>query len=451
MQSQRTSLVQEQQLKLNPRMIQALRLLALPLLDLSEEIRQELEENPALELVEDGASVSLDTLESEREQAESDHESLYDGEYSDSSYDGNMAAGSDRMAFLQQAVASEETLQQHLLSQLGLLPLDDEEMVIASRLIQNLDDNGFHILPPEELCPECPPEQLARILSHLQRLDPPGTCTANYRESLMVQAMLSPEPPKGTLEILRDHFSDLESRNHAILRKATGLSEEAISAVLEFIRTLQPFPGRAFSGAGIRYIVPDLAMWLEDGEIKIRLNDGTIPKLSISRLYEELASHTVRGDAEKFARENVERARFFIDAVRRRNETLLKTAYAIAEHQQDFFTMGPRGLKPLTLKDIAAKIGMHEATVSRIVNGKYAQTDWGVMELRRFFTNAVSANTQGGTLSKEAVKAEIVKILDELAGKGAKVTDRILAEMLHQRGIEVARRTVAKYRAELGR
>lgn len=454
MQLQRPVLVQEQQLKLNPRMLQAIRLLALPSQELAEQIRQELDENPALEIVEDASEVSLDFINDRIDESSRSSESLYEAEYSDEAF-GFSTKQNDPMIIMEQTIATDESLQDHLISQLGLLPLSPEEYRLAERLIQNIDENGFHILPPQEICPDCDPETLERVLSLLQRLDPPGTCTSDYRESLLVQAKLNQNAPPGVIEILTNHFKELQARNHAAIRKALGLDERSLMKAIEFIRTLDPFPGRQFSKERPRYIVPDLAMWLEDGEIRIQLNDGMLPRLGINRLYEELAAKNPKGarngsiEAEKFAREKVERARFFINTIRRRNETLLKTAQAIAEAQRDFFIEGPRGLKPLMLKEIADKIGVHEATISRVVNGKYVQTDWGTFELRRFFSNAVNQDS-GENISKEAAKAQISQIIKELHARGEKISDRIIMEILARQGITIARRTVAKYRSELG-
>jgi RNA polymerase sigma-54 factor len=446
---QRPVLAQQQQLKLSPRMLQSIRLLALPLQELTEQINQELEENPALELLTGTEEVSLDVMEASIDTTYDSDDNLREAEYSDDAFGFN-TEGNDRNTIIEQTIAIEESLQEHLISQLGLLPLSEEERSIAERIIQNTDENGFHILPPSELCADSDPETLRRILSLLQRLDPPGTCTSDYRESLMVQAEIASNAPPKTLEVLSQHFENLQSRNHGTIKKALGLDDRQLGRIMEFIKTLNPYPGRAFSKARPRYIVPELAMWLEDGEIKVRLNDATIPKLGINRLYSELASRSSRGEAEKFAREKVEHARFFIDSIKKRNATLLKTAFAIAEAQKDFFINGPKALKPLSLKDVAEKINVHEGTVSRVVNGKYVQTDWGTFELRRFFTNAINREN-GENTSKEGVKAEIAQIIGELESKGQKISDRIISEILAQRGISVARRTVAKYRSELGK
>ncbi len=430
-------------------MLQAIRLLALPLQELTEQIHQELEENPALELLSESGEMSLDLMEASIDPSKDNDDSLHEAEYSDDSFGFN-SEDNDHNAIIEQTIAVEESLQEYLMSQLGLLPLSENERRIAERVIQNLDENGFHLVPPQEVCPECDEAALNRIVGLLQRLDPPGTCTSDFKESLIAQAIISSNTPPKTIEVLSDHFENLQSRNRAAIKRALGLDDRQLDRIIDFIKTLNPFPGRSFSRARTRYIVPDLAMWLEDGEIQVRLNDETVPKLGINRLYGELAARTTRGEAEKFARERVESARFFIDSIYRRNETLLKTAHAIAHVQKQFFIEGPKAIRPLALKEIAEKIDVHEATVSRVVNGKYVQTDWGTFELRRFFTNAVNQEN-GETTSKESVKAEVAQIMSDLEKSGEKISDRIITEILARKGITIARRTVAKYRGELGK
>ncbi len=322
MQSQRPVLVQQQRLRLNPRMVQSIHLLTLPLQELTEQINQELQENPALELLTGSSEISLDFMESHIDKMAEKENSLNEAEYSDDIFGFN-TDDIDHNAIIEQTIATEESLQEHLLSQLGLLPLNEQERKIAERIIQNIDENGFHILPPSELCNDCDPETLNRLLYLLQRLDPPGTCTSDFRESLIVQTEISPSAPPKTIDVIKDHFEDLRLRDRSSIKKALGLDDRQLDRIVEFIRTLEPFPGRSFSKARPRYIVPDIAMWLEDGEIKVRLNDDFVPKLGINRLYSELASQPAKGEAEKFAREKVENARFFINSIKKRNSNIV--------------------------------------------------------------------------------------------------------------------------------
>lgn len=453
MQVQRPVLVAEQRQKLNPRMLQSIKILAMPVVELAEEIRAELETNPALEMIEDRSEVSLDAYEeAKRDDAEGWEDDGTD--YGPSpSYESDGQEDAKRK-FLEGAVALPETLQQHLLAQFRILPLSAADKELGERLIQNLDDNGFHQVKPEELCPSaCSDSKLQKIMALIQGLDPAGTCTAGYKESLLVQAAMDPDAPAGVLDILGEHLDSLEKGKHAEIKKSLKLKDAQFDAAFAYIKTLSPFPGRRFSNEKTRYVVPDLAIRLEDDEFVIELNDEIIPVLGINSFFAELSKDKDKGrEALAFARGNVEKAKFFIGSIRQRNATLVKVAAAVAKFQARFFREGPQAMQPLTLKDVAEEVGVHETTVSRLANGKYVQTEWGILELRRFFTNAVSSTGDkgAGTHSKEGVKATLKKILEDEANSGrAALSDRELMAILAGRGIKIARRTVAKYRGEL--
>lgn len=452
MQEQRTALVTEQRQTLSPRMLQSIKILALPVAELTEAIQQEIEANPALEIVEDRSVDSLENFNEEKADPEGSTLEDRDGEYSDSGYTSYDGDEDSQRKFLEGAVALPETLQEHLLNQLHLLNIPQEQQEIGERLIQNLDDNGFNIIPPKELCASTSEETLNEVLNLVQSLDPTGTCTANYQESLLVQANLDPDAPEEARLILRDHFQDLEKGKHADIKRALGLREPRYSAVIDYIKTLSPFPGRAFSTEQTRYVVPDLAVRIEDNEFVIELNNELIPVLGVNPFFAEVAtSSDETKDTVAFAKRNVERARFFIGSIQQRNATLLKVAQSIVKHQRRFFIEGPTAMQPLSLKEVADDVGVHETTVSRVVNGKYVQTEWGIFELRRFFTTAVPSSASSGPQSKESVKEVIRGILEQhaLSTANSKLSDREIADMLARRGIKIARRTVAKYRNEL--
>jgi RNA polymerase sigma-54 factor len=429
-------------------MLQSIRILALPVVELTELIQTELETNPALEVLEDSTEESLDTYSEEKAQ---EVEDPWEGENTDFSYDSSSGDEDSKRKFIEGAISLPETLQEHLLTQFSLLSTDPDMRKLGERLIQNLDSDGFHVIPPEELCPETEACELTRALSLVQALDPQGSCTKDYRESLLVQAALRPEAPKGAAETLRDHFEALEKGKYPEIRKTLGLKEAQFQRILDFIRTLSPFPGRFYSTEKTRYVVPDLAMRIENNELVIELNGEIIPTLGINPFFSELSDRKGPDkEAAGFARENVEKAKFFIGSIHQRNETLLKVARTIAKFQMSFFLEGPRAMQPLTLKDVAEEIGVHETTVSRIANGKYVQTEWGIFELRRFFTNAVAATVSSAAQhSKESVKATLMEILNSDQGGGPALSDRELVDTLRRRGIQIARRTVAKYRGEL--
>lgn len=453
MQVQRPVLAAEQRQKLNPRMLQSIKILAMPVAELTEEIQAELEANPALEILDDRSEVSLETYAEEKAESVADS---WEDENADFSYGSSSGDEDSKRKFLEGAISLPETLQEHLLSQFRIIPLDPVKRELGERLIQNLDDNGFHRTSPAELCPSCSREDLEEVMAIVQRLDPSGTCTADYRESLLVQTSINPDAPAGTIEALSEHLESLEKGKHAEVRKSLKLKEAQFDAVLGFIKTLSPFPGRLFSTEKTRYVVPDLAIRIEGNEFVIELNDEIIPVLGINPFFSELSSKKGgEKDTVSFVKGNIEKAKFFIGSIQQRNATLIKVAKAIAKYQAKFFIEGPQAMQPLTLKDIADEVGVHETTVSRIANGKYVQTEWGIMEIRRFFTNAISSTPSSSAQhSKESVKATLREILArelQNSGKGEApaLSDRELVDILAERGIKIARRTVAKYRGEL--
>jgi RNA polymerase sigma-54 factor len=432
-------------------MLQSIKLLALPLADLTQEIQTELENNPALEVVEDSSTLSLDSYSEDRKDSEPDE--WVNENSGELDYSSRAPSGDDdsKRKFMEGAIAFPETLQSHLLAQVGLIQFEDDDRNLAEKLIQNLDDNGFHIVPPRELCPECTEDRLESIISIIQRFDPSGTCTSGYKESLIVQARNDQACPEGAIEILENHLGELEAGKFTDIRKSLQINDARLKTIIEYVKSLSPFPGREFAPDETRYVIPDLAIRIENGEFIIELNNDTIPVLGINPFISQL-SEKKSGNREtvRFARENVERARFFMHSLAQRNATLLKVAKAIIRFQTRFFTQGPKGMQPLTLREVADEIGVHETTVSRVVNGKYVQTDWGFFELRRFFTNSVSGSgSMGSSHSKESVKEVIRELLESRKAEGVKLADREVMEILAQRGITIARRTVAKYRGEL--
>jgi RNA polymerase sigma-54 factor len=442
---------------MNPLVYQSIKLMELPVVELREKIEEEIEHNPALELVEDRSTVSLDDAVSPPSREEDDYFEVT----SDSGFirRGGDEASDEQRRFIEGVLSRPETLQQHLLWQLQLEPVDNELRGICEILIQNLDEDGFHKEPVETLFkqgpafPAVPPPRLAEAMRLVQSLDPAGACTADYRESLGVQIRLLSDAPNGIEEAL-DHLELLERERFAEAAKIMGRTEEELKYFFERIRELSPFPGRRFASASsdVRYVVPDVQVLRKEGEFVIVLNEEEIPVLGINPFFMKLADGEAGADSEgrptrDFVRENIREARWFIQSVNQRNHTLLRVSRAILEFQRSFFVNGPKHLAPLTLHDIAKELGVHETTVSRTSNGKYMQTEWGIFELRHFFTNSISGAGSGGSrYSKEGVK----EIIRELIGREDRnLSDKAIAGLLGQKGISLARRTVAKYRKEL--
>jgi RNA polymerase sigma-54 factor len=447
MQIQRQSVVQEQRQKMNPQLYQSIKLMELPVFDLRERIEQELAQNPALEIIEDKSVVTLDETD-----ANSKEEDEYFESTSDPGRQGSQEASDEHRKFIEGALTRPETLQEHLLWQLQLEPVDDELRAIAETLIQNLDDDGFHKEKPETLFKTLPP-RLEEALTLVRGFEPAGTCTADYRESLKVQAALLTGAPEG-IEKALDNLDLLEKEKFSDIAKKTGIDEERARLICECIKKLYPFPGRAFAPSDVRYVIPDIKVIRDNDELVINLNDEAFPVLGVNPFFEELSesnktadSPSSQTDARDFARDNVREARLFIHQLNRRNKTLIRVAAAILRFQHLFFIKGPKYLAPLTLGDIAKELNVHETTVSRTANGKYMQTEWGIFEIRYFFTNSISGTgSNRSEFSKKSVK-EIIKEIIEAENR--LLSDQDISDLLKQKGIALARRTVAKYRKEL--
>jgi RNA polymerase sigma-54 factor len=444
MQLQRPSFLQEQRLKMNPQLYQSIKLMELPIIDLREEIEEELEKNPALEVLEDHSTVSLDEAIKPRKEEEEYFEVSSDSGFINR---GGREAADEQRRFIEGALSRSETLQEHLLWQLALEPVSGGIRRLGEIIIQNLDADGFHKEPVEVLLKNEDPEQIQKALKLVQSLEPLGCAVSDYQESLRVQIGLMKDAPEGITEAL-SHLELLERGKIQGVAKILGRSEEEILRIFERIKELSPFPGRAFASGDTRYVVPDIQVIKKEGEFVIILNDEEIPVLGINPFFMKISGGK-EGDkpVRDFARENIKEARWFIQAINQRNHTLLRVARAIVEFQRPFFVDGPRHLAPLTLRDIAQELGVHEATVSRTANGKYMQTEWGIFELRHFFTNSISGTGSGGSkYSKEGVK-EIIR--DLITAGNKRFSDKEIAGILAKRGIPLARRTVAKYRNEL--
>jgi RNA polymerase sigma-54 factor len=457
-QAQRQSFVQEQRFRMSPQLFQAIELMMLPIIDLREKIDEELEKNPALEVLEDNSMVSLDAAYSPKKEEDEYFEAT-----SDSGFIGRPSseASDEHHKFIEGVLARSETLQEHLLWNLRLTPAGEDIRRIAELVIQNLDEDGFHKEPLELLLKGEDPGKIREAVDLVHSLDPPGCAVSGYRESLAVQARLLPDAPEGMEQAL-EYLEVMERGKFAEPARKLGLSEDEIRFIFKRIKDdLTPFPGRVFgSGEEIRYVVPDVQVVIREGEFVIILNDEEIPVLGISPFFMKIAAKKKAGETGKrnivsagdrpvrdFARENIKEARWFIQSITQRNHTLLRVSRAIVEFQREFFVNGPKYLAPLTLRDIAQELGLHETTVSRTANGKYMQTEWGIFELRHFFTNSISGmGSAGSRYSKEGVK-EIIREL--ITQENRRLSDQEITELLARRGITLARRTVAKYRHEL--
>lgn len=507
---QRTSqtMSQAQVQRMSQTQIMSLNLLAMSSADLRNEIYSYVAKNPALEIKSD----SLESgVKSSRTEVSASSRFSDNTHYGSASASG--AAASDNFqAALESNADDREPLTDHLEHQLNSMKLSAEEKALCLKLIYNLDQKGFHILAPISfLNPENPlhnEEFLSHCLKIVQNLDPIGTCTNNYRESLFVQAeisglasdlslfllesqehfeFLNPPQPQKIQKKIEDYLSaqkKLKFKQKAGISLAKDdINIEEIELALNFIRTLDPYPARNFGSSQTNFISPDVIVTKNDddeaeNEFTVTFAREFLPRLEISKDYTSLiksaeikdgdtSDKSERKKAEvKFARNSVNEAKVFIESVLYRESTILKAAQEIVSAQAQFFRKGARYLAPLRQKDIAEKLGVHETTISRMASSKYLACEWGIFPISYFFTNAVgstkanpdqkaqaqestAAGESSGPASKEGVKYEIAQILEEHKNDKKALSDQKISDILAEKGIKVARRTVAKYRGEL--
>ncbi|MFW6291797.1 MAG: RNA polymerase factor sigma-54, partial [Spirochaetota bacterium] len=341
MQYQRPALVQGQQLKMNPQLFQSIQLMALPVQELKFRIEEELQANPALEVVEDNSTVSIDETESNGQTEEYDYfEDSSDPGYTQSGYDEEATENKHR--FMEGALSKPESLHEHLLWQLRLQPINDEEFHLGEILILNLDDNGFHEEPVESLFEDAERERVEKLIGMIRTFEPVGTCVADYRESLLIQAGLDETRPESVDAILEHHLELLERGKYEEIAKKLKVSVDDVQEALEYIKGLTPFPGRLFSSDKPTYVVPDVMVVMREGQFVLIMNDEEIPVLGVSDSFSDMANADAARDVKRFVKSKVKDARWFIHSIRQRNETLLKTSRAIVEFQRDFFLNGPK-------------------------------------------------------------------------------------------------------------
>jgi RNA polymerase sigma-54 factor len=444
-------------------------LLYMPLLDLQQHLKTELEINPFLELSEGDEPNPVETSEEEAETSET--ESTDEIDWEDIILDGFEVGGArpeyeERELYRPVAVET-RSLADHLRDQLQMLDLQDRQLVLADEFIGNIGDDGYLRATLEEILQGVNAqlgegeadddstrpyamEEIEEMLRVTQHLDPPGIAARDLRECLMLQ--LENEDEQGSLayRLVGDSFDDLINHRWTELAKRYGLEPKAVQAAADELSRLDPKPGLQFAQSGEEYVVPDLVVDKIDGEYRVFLNDGGMPRLRISKIYQEIAGDKKKfvGESREFITQKLNSATWLIQAIEQRRQTMLKVMHFIVDRQREFFEKGVEQLKPLTLREVAEVVEMHESTVSRVTSQKYVQTPRGVYPLKFFFSSSLGTTT-GEDASSRAVKAQIAKLVSD-EDLARPLTDAAVVEQLKQRGVRIARRTVAKYREQLG-
>jgi len=466
------SLKLSQQLIMTPQLQQAIKLLQLSRLEMVDMINQEMEENPLLEemsgseeIVEESLSESdtLRTLETD-EIKSVDHTVEVTGEgdgrddFDWNSYledYGPMGVtyqrADDEGASWDNLLTRTPSLTDHLMWQLKFLPLSDAEMLVGEQIICNLDQNGYLQTTVEEIAVQEHVEAnvVESVLENVQSFDPPGIAARDLTECLLIQARLLGDANPLVEKIIRDHLKDLETKNYTqITRKLKVTIDDVLQAVM-VISNMDPKPGSIYQEEKVQTIIPDVFVYKTGDEYKVILNDDGMPRLRISNFYKEIMSG-VDGSKEadtgkKYIKERVQSATWLIKSIQQRQKTIYRVTESIVNYQRNFFDKGISYLRPLVLRDIAMDVEMHESTISRVVTNKYMQSPAGLFELKYFFSSGISKNDGGENIASKSVKEEIKKVISEEDHKKP-LSDSEIVELLALSGINIARRTVAKYR-----
>jgi len=444
---------------LAPQLQQSLLILQTPLLELRNLVQQEMETNPVLEELSNelspeernGAESSADdNFKEEFEKLATLDEEWRDYMAQSSSYGGRSQEAKDKRQFFFDSIATQETLQQNLIGQLNQTALNAADRKAAELIIGNIDDNGFLQGTPEEMTLNTgiPKEDFERMLALIQSFYPPGVGARDLRECLLIQ--LEREGKQNSLEykIISEHMEDLGKRRFPEIGRRMGMSVEKVQECANNIARLNPRPGQIFAAAPPNYVLPDVTVEKMDGDYQVLLNGEQIPHLRISNTYKDIMAQDGNGSEVKdYIRDKIRSGKFLIRSIHQRQQTISNIAQQIVSRQRDFFEHGTSQLKPMTMKEIADAVGVHETTVSRAVSGKYMATPQGVFEMKYFFTSGYQ--TAGGeSMSNTSVKEVILDLVKNEDGN-APLSDQEIVLILSERGIPIARRTVAKYRTEL--
>jgi RNA polymerase sigma-54 factor len=492
-----------QQLVMTPQLQQAIKLLQLNRQELTSLIEQELQENPVLEESEGDEPTQAETSDetpgeeaggdaeaapaelgetvgelgegqdlappgSEERAAEraeqasdegtdaspSDAEKIADVEW-DNYMDNypqtgleNRVAGDDGRPSIEATLSRRPTLGEHLAWQIQLSAFDEDEVAASRWIIGNLDDDGHLKATIEEVARQAgaSEELVARALAKVQQLDPAGVASRNLRECLMLQVQALEIHDELVVTIIDQHLDLLQKRDFRGLTRALGVSIEELSAAAHVISRLEPKPGRSFGGEDPIYITPDIYVYKLEDDFHVLLNEDGMPKLKINNLYRDVISggKTVAKDTKDYVHDKLRSAQWLIKSIHQRERTMYKVMKSIIRHQRDFFDHGISHLKPLNLRDVADDIEMHESTVSRVTTNKYVHTPQGIFELKYFFNSSIS-RFNGEAIASESVKEKIRKIIVNEDSRRP-LSDQRIAEMLKSANIDIARRTVTKYR-----
>ncbi len=444
----------------SPQQVLLSSLLQLPVQSLEQRIRMELETNPLLELDAD------EELIQEQEDVQEPVEAVEGEENADKTAAEEIdweEILNDQESFepriprektvdtYERPEVSQESLTDHLLSQLHMTELEAEEISIGEYIIWNINSVGYLSMDVDTIAEnlQVESEKVESVLAVIQRLDPVGIGARNLQECLLIQLLEEKPIHPAAVTILRDHFEDFKNKRFEKIAKLMELDLETIKALIVHITKLNPKPGEGYAAFVDNYVIPDLEVRNENGEFKVYMHDWNIPQLRINNEYRKMMLDRKKTSKEtrEYIKSRLESARWLINSIHQRRATILRVMQTIIEKQHEFFEFGSEHIKPMILKDIADEIGMDISTVSRVTNGKYVQTEWGVFELKYFFSEKIKSD-EGDDVSNKMIKNLIKEIITTEPDKKP-FNDQKIAALLKAKGYNVARRTVAKYREQM--
>lgn len=469
-----------QQLVVTPQLQQAIKLLQLSRLELSNLIQKELLENPVLEdgevQAEEDEASSKESNAEKHEQAKDedrghDHASAevgtpdgkleeppnfdwesYIGAYNAPEYPTEREAASDELPTYENMASHTESLHDHLLWQLHLSNMTTREQQIGTEIIGNINDDGYLQATAEEIAPKvsASSDEVEAVLKRIQEFDPLGVGSRDVTECLLHQARFLGDDAAPVTAIIRDCLSELEHRNYAQIAKKLSLPVERIRELALLISAMEPKPGRPFSQEQPQYITPDVYVQKVGDDYLVIVNEDGMPRLRISDFYRRslMRGSTVANQTKEYIQDRLRSALWLIKSIHQRQRTLFRVTTSIVKFQKEFFDKGMDHLKPLVLKDVAEDIEMHESTISRVTSNKYVHSPRGIFELKFFFNSGIH-QFEGGGVASEVVKIMVKKLIDAEDSKKP-LSDQEIADTLKKRNIDIARRTVAKYRETMG-
>lgn len=452
-----------QNLVITPQLQQAIKLLQMSRLELESNVRSELEENPILEeaeiLKEEDLKLTKEIAENiESREVEVNENATQDPQKQDefeweSYFEQNQKApqsgmsGSEEIMNYENVITAHETLHEYLMWQVQMNGFSDFEEKTAEVLISYIDDDGYLKTPLEQIAKEenIPIEDIEDTLPLIHEFDPPGVGARDLKECMLIQAKHLEEDTQDLVFLITHHLKDLEKKNYDGIAKALNKDVQEVIEICKIIYSMEPKPGRAFSPQDTHYVSPDVYVYKVGDDYIVSLNEDGLPRLKISNFYRNMLKEGSSKKDHDYIQEKLKSAVWLIKSIHQRQRTIFKVADSIVKHQKEFFDKGAGHLKPMILRDIANDIGMHESTVSRVTTAKYMHTPQGIYELKYFFSSGISSSTGGDAVASESVKLKIKDLVSKEDPKSP-LSDQKLAQLLSKDGVQIARRTVAKYR-----